>query len=325
MYRDVSQFKNKILQEHKLVKDINFSEDIDQDKSDKYRIDKNNRFLEFLFAENTLIEYSDFSAVIGNVESCNDQIMIKPVLFNTTSYPGTMKQAQVLIDKCIDRNINNLLQIEFENKSYDDRLYFKLSNVKHYKRLKAVVRGDIEYTRQLFNNSGSRSLSFIYDKGVFLIVYQEDTTLNTVEYKQIDFERTISLFIDLEKEYLTVNGNKLHYSNSPISADDKCYLSIALLAENNKEDQNRLKMGKIVYGCREGYVYLKPIKLMGKMSKVFVVHKGMLHMQYQDKDNNWIDVDDNTGGISAEELIIRIGMNIYDRIYEIIIVEDNNC
>ena len=114
---------------------------------------------------------------------------------------------------------------------------------------------------------------------------------------------------------------KLTINNVQVIFEDFNFNPQGISLANIKDSVTNIK--EITYGERKGYIYLKPIEGLPNKVRLFMLYSGNGNMEYWErKSNKWIKVSNQSTISNFDKLYIRISMENEEKIYSIIIAED---
>jgi len=311
----LEELKNKLREENKIVKEIDFFRDIDVERSDKYHTDSKKGCIKFLCGNPYHLKYNDYIVLDGKLQTEGDSIKLISQI--NKFYQDKIERGQILIDKQLDNNRysimnciidtsnNNLCQLIFANNEY----YSLLLDIKDNKLLsKLEVINDARYEKTIFYSCilGNKTVTVSKNIGG---KYQDKTNVHIPSKAQKH-----NITYDIIHRKLTIN-------NVQVIFEDFNFNPQGISLANIKDSVTNIK--EITYGERKGYIYLKPIEGLPNKVRLFMLYSGNGNMEYWErKSNKWIKVSNQSTISNFDKLYIRISMENEEKIYSIIIAED---
>jgi hypothetical protein len=326
MKHEIESYCKELYEKYNVVKEIDFNEDIDVEKSDRYVIDEESGSLEFLFKEVEKIEFEDYKLYrFGEFELTQKGIHLIPMI--DIEIDDSIKRSQVFIKKPILVNRTPLVYVSF-NTNKDAILCVRIVNQFFYDTCRASVEGKIPWNSELKqSNEFQRTEAYFSSSDVFI---QQQAGLKKV-YIERDVHSSFNstsgnCVFNTQKGYLAIKEKKEKLYHKGIFQEQKCYMSIScnsIKPESHDISQPDAYIEEVIFAKEDGFIYLKPLKnLMNKKVQIMMLCSeeviGQYYNQYQDR---WIDVSCNETLQVKEMLRLRIYMNFANRIYNIFILE----
>lgn len=324
--RQIESYCKEIHEKYNVIKEIDFHNDIDVEKSDRYVVDGESEHLEFLFKEVEKIEFEDYKLYrFGKFELTQKGIHLIPMI--DREIDDSIKRSQVFIKKPILVNRTPLVYVSF-NTNKDAILCVRIGNQFFYDTCRASVEGKIPWNSELKqSNEFQRIEAYFSSSDVFI---QQQAGLKKVYIERdvhSSFNSTsVNCVFNTQKGYLSIEGKEEKLYHKGIFQNQKCYMSIScnsIKPELQYISKPDAYIKEVIFAKEDGFIYLKPIKnLMDKKVQVMMLSSKEVIAQYYDQhQDRWVDVSCNETLQVEEMLRLRIYMNFADRIYNIFIVE----
>lgn len=331
LLNNMEQYYERILNDRTLIKEINFKNDIDEEKTknNKYHIDSDKGFLEFSYQAVYSITEDDMLVIAENVKETEKSGLL-PKRYsinypNRNNYPELDKTfSHYLIKKTISIDLVDFICIDY--KKGNPYFYVLLCDSNHTKLLK-----NIHSNKTLLDKE---NISLENANGCILNLWWHGCRINTYVHNRqnLDENNTISQerkirerIIDLKNGDITTwYGNcKKKKENDKRLIQRKDFNMLVSFKSHQVEWAKSMKfINDIVLGTREGYVYLKPVEVASKSVEIAILYSGNVTVQcFNNKIGKWNDVY-NLRNIKVNENIhIRFKMNCGSRIFGVLIME----
>ena len=122
----VKEIENK----YRVIRDINFSRDIDTERSDTFNINENKGFLEVPYKPVIKIRPEDYSIIYGEKSVIEDEVILISTLNDMTD--NKVKRAQILLETSFNLNDINVFDVTVKL-CKDTNLFFKVNNSHAYR------------------------------------------------------------------------------------------------------------------------------------------------------------------------------------------------
>ncbi|MBZ4645379.1 MAG: hypothetical protein JG777_868 [Clostridia bacterium] len=327
--RDIELIKQKILMNYKVIKQVNFDNDIDLEKSGSFIIHPVENYLEFLYQPVEKISINECISVLGEIEINNEGVIFKPTVNpKSLQYSYPRKEAICLVRIPINPNEVDIIDISFTC-NMTSYFYMMLVNRFGFETMLKVIEGKASH-RDVVRSQGSRATQIQCINNEMSVYYMigEDVTENIVSVPVIS--NSIEYMFNINKTYITyklANKNFMQNINLhrklPIDSNSY-YIYFGVDNYNiNSPTTKEACLHKVVYGQEHGYIYLRPINICSKMIQVIMLYCGNSVVQFFCPDKKqWLEVKDkeiiknSTGSVS-----FRVYMHSRDKIYEFAIIE----
>lgn len=318
----MESIRREIEEKYYIVKEINFNEDIDIERSDKHILDEKNNYLEFLFREIENISPESYTAVLGKSKTVGNGIKMIPTI-NNDLINDNKKRATFLVEKPLIQNQVDLVCVNFQ-RSYSAYFYFFISNHIYHNTMEKIIRREIPYNSEVFISSGSRHINNVFGDNIVTIQTRTDSIPDLDSALTIPIQNNCDRFlINLKDNYIKLQEKKYNAPYSSFIKKEKVYISLACIPYDSSMENESVLVKSVVYGSRNGLVYLKPFLLKSSKLKVFMICSGNPTIQsYSKKIGKWINITSNNISDSGAEIHLRIKMSLGDKIYHFLIVEN---
>lgn len=308
------------LDNYDLLRKIDFDKEIDNHKSDNFTINNEKGCLEFISGIALRIEQEDFEVLLGKTEKSEIGFTLIPTFSSNIGIP--YKRAMMVVNRKLDfLQIDNVLSdlrmagglhliLIFGNKNYLDAIR------------KVGVLGAEAWSR--INGENVSRLSYSYHKNTLTIAGYKgyDNFLHeTHEVKSLS--DSIQILIS-KNDYLRFCGKPVYNKADYLFGNDEIYMSVICdIREDSHDEDGNANIKDVVFGNREGHVYLKPISISGNNTRVFMSYSGEPVMQYySSNEDKWVDIIDSSIVNINNEFIGRLKMKTGDRIYNIMLMQE---
>lgn len=318
MFEKVNTIKGQLIKDYKVLKEIDFSDDIDADSSDKFHVNTKEGYLEFLMGIKEKIRFEDFTVLLGESVNSSQGVEMLPIPANHVNLP--YKRCMMLVNKIFDLKQFNCIYLDFNNiKSM--RMLVILGNKRYFN----IINRINEYGSTVWEKVNSidvKTLSYCIDENKTYLTKNDGAKKNIAGLTEVPpLKEQANFFINCRK-YTMLNGAKIT-CNYPYLFEDGyyCLNLICDMIGDLKVERNTC-INNLLLGVEEGFLYLKPLKINEDETEVFTICSGKPIIQYfLHEENKWIDLVGNIKLKYDKELAVRVKMKGGERIYSILLLK----
>ncbi|KUO74771.1 MAG: hypothetical protein APF77_10940 [Clostridia bacterium BRH_c25] len=316
----------EIESKYKILKNMDFSKDLDLEKSDRFYIDKSQGYIQFMYKVLEIIEPDDYNLIYGEMSAIDGQIRLIPTLNDMTD--NKVKRAHLLIEKKFNlREINVFdIKVKLNKNTY---FFLTMNNDYSYELLQAQKEKRIFLAGEYYQSARRKVIYFMLDENIAMIEYEGLNQLYSyfVPLKNAYYEDEINVIINFKDNIIRLGENKLYFKPSNIvKYDEPLYLSLVSNSKTTADCDMETFVSRIAYGTADsGYLYFNPIITVTNI-RVLVICKGNPAIEYfSNSFNKWLTINDD-GIINTEgrEVMLRARLSTEDKIYQILIAQDEN-
>jgi hypothetical protein len=308
---NVHKIRDKIVQENKIIKRIDFEKDINKEKSGKYYLNSNNGVLEFVCDVSSTINKDNYIIVFGNAEFYEKGIRLVPT--KNDIFEDDIERAGVLVKKPVQFKQTGIILINFEVDDYSNGYSITLCDQLYYNLLHKIKKEKIKHIPPY---DSIRIMSTFINQRFDLRKYIG------IKYDEKDFislpikEKDLTYLIDLQEGYVKINfiTQKIFYKCLMMQQDVYPFFLC-----NHK---GRMFIKDIIYGTKEGYIYFNPIKVQFEQLQIMMLYSGSPVIEYFcDKQNKWLKINDQEFIKVSDKLNLRSKMTTEDKIFDLFITK----
>lgn len=321
MYNDIERLEKEILENHNLVRRIDFRHDVDMKKSDRFVLNLNQGYLKFLFGEKEHITGQDYKIVFGGLEETESGI--KPVLslneeFGDMSYVSTSLQ----IAKALDNISADIIFLSFSHRA-DADFYIRLCSKYFDETIARVIRKELNYNAKQFDDSRNKSVDFIFRDKTLSIYKRTASKLDANGSARLSLkDNSVDLIINRKKKCALVNGQLIRIPILDYMEDNQIYINIISFAKKELNLSKAATIESFLFGTEEGYIYLNPIELHKDGVQISMIYGGRPTVEYHsEKLDQWIRIMENQTINISKNLRLRIKAKMGERIYRLFVCE----
>ncbi|WP_186429889.1 hypothetical protein [Clostridium sp. BSD9I1] len=315
--------KEKSFNGYNLLKEINFSNDLDVELSDKFYIDEMKSYLQFLYGIDRKVKL-DTLVPLANVHINKNNISFAPTITEKDNWIKRRGIADCLLNESIEPEKREIIIVNF-SKERNVNFFIQFLYDSSYRKALDVLNRD-GFLNEIVRSNVSHTLlhSFRKDKLELYIAKEFDSdVLGIYRLEQTD---DFSYLINFKEGYVQLNKFEKQVEriyNDKLILKDTLHLYMSCIDfEDFISSQRKAEVSEIVYGLQSGFVYFKPIKIVNGSFFVKINSKGNPVLQYYlYKAEKWIDVKNEINVENIKELRMRVKMNTDDLIYNIVILE----
>lgn len=314
----INEIQKEIRDKYSVIKEIDFSKEIDIDKSDRFAINSEYGYLRFLYKDVKEVRPDEYSLVNGRMLAKDDSIELLPTLNDMTD--NKYKRAHIIMSKGFKLNqVDNIqLDIKLEYKSclqiminnkYSQQLFER-------QKRKEIFLGSIDY------DTPKRKL-FSYQLGADLIVRKyeglEEKLKIAVPFKH---RENVNLELNLREGCAVIGEQKRLIPQVDFDLNEELYVSLFFVSEIESPNDKKVLVNSLKLHRNNGFIYFKPLELRNSNLKVFMLYKGASSVQkYSNKDNEW-SVVHNEQQLCINNLNqLRIKMADGDQLFKLMLVK----
>jgi|GEM_PF-7098982 len=317
----VEELLNDICSENKVVKQIDFLNDIDVASSDKYCIDNASNGLRFLYAETRKFKHEDYSCITGSSVITNAGVELVPTLNAMTD--NRVKRSHISENKGFRLEQEDFIYLK-AIAEWDTNFFISIDNM---------------YTRQLFERLQKKEIflagleydnpmrkTYTYQIGSSFVIRRYEQ-LNETDRKDIPIrrEKNVELGINLAKGYLIIDGQKRLMPKVDFDTKEKLFASVIFNLGINEKEKRKMLVSAMGLGKETGFIYFKPYRIEEKFIQVFMIYSGTPKVQYLNSSKKqWIDITEESRIRVADLSLIRLAMNNWDCIHNLLITEEGD-
>jgi len=318
-HSDIDMFTENTIKNNKNAYIVDFTKDIDIEKSDYYELNEENNCLTFSHQTVKEIKPEDFYVVSGEIQPIKEGF--KLVALPDSKIPAEEKQRAIAISKePINLKTSDSLYISHERN--ENIVYLGLVSKFYYEQTMKFLNNKItfeEWTRITRTNEESIRIVNELGKNKFSVYRQNGNQKDKSNSVDI-FNKKVKLdyLINFSDNYSLLPNKKKLFLNDEYIKDTYHLIFIYYSSLYNKEAKiMNLKLVK-----PKGLIYLRQLPDLGKYLKVKVLYSGDVRLQYfSDKRKSWEYVKDNLTNIK-DITKLRIEMNSSSKIYKLIVCEE---
>lgn len=318
-YKLESYYKD-IYGKNNIIKELDFSNDIDIERSDRFKLKKQEGCLEFLCKDIAIVKPADYSIILGGLkEKEDDSVRLVSSLEKITG--DSFMRAYSFINRKVLFDETDILFFDIE-RSNEFAFNIGFNNYSRYKWMNKIRNNEVDFFGKNEDRISFMS-TFARDKAVINLINRSGNKL----VHTIDIQNTPSIqyTINLRENFIKLNEKKYR---TPIikslSMERDYYINIALLPVKEQEQIPWVNSKSIVYGKEQGYIYFK-FDLKDYVSKnigIFCISSASLQIQaYSNMSKKWQDLNQESCKIDHMDIQIRVKMKYGDRLYKILIAQ----
>lgn len=318
----INEIQSEINDKYKVIKAIDFSKEIDTDRSDEYVIDNEHGYLRFLYRDMKVVRSEDYSLVNGRMLVKDAGVELVPTFNDMTD--NKYKRAHIMTSKGFRLNQIDVIKIDIQLE--DKSSFFIMINNKSSQQLfEKQKRKEIFLSSKDYDTPKRRVFS--YQLGADLIVRKfEGLTEKLKVTVPFNYEKNVKLRLNLKDGYAVIGEQKRLIPKVDFDTNEELYVSLVFNSEITVPYDKKVLIDSMKL-CRDnGLIYLKPQKLQeNRAAKVFMIYKGAPVLQYySDMKNKWIDISNEQQLAVSNLSQLRVAMANGDQILSLMIVEEGD-
>gem|GEM_PF-5878076 len=307
-------------QVQKIIKSINFHNDIDKKTSGIYEINEAKGYVEFLYEPIENIEKHGYMSLIGDMVKKEDALAIHPI--ETTMSPD-YKMARGVFKfplDCLYDNKDIFLCIDFTNNMSNDkdsRILISLINDYWYNEFNSVLQGHKTYNQLAGNNDANQIVTIFKNRNIYIYKYKGLEESNQLDLFRIKDKMT--RYMIHINQWLKIN--KKHRDISVIEKELK-YVFIGCDDYRRNSFEPSAIIHNIVLAQETGYLYFNPFTIEDiKNIKLNMEYSGDIQIEYCGlHDCKWRKIKNNDYiNCHGNKLKLRCKMKSGSKIYRMII------
>lgn len=318
--RQLQSYCKEVYEKYNVVKEIDFNEDIDVEKSGVYFFDDEEKILRFMFQKKGEISSKDFFTTLGKKEETIQGVKLIPT--ENKDYCKSEWINCFLIEKKFNKAENDIFYFEF-NIHEKGSFIIRFSNEYYGSKIidaynKKTNAGNLK------SESKSKVVDYYFVNNRLASMEWSGLGLYYEEYLEYKYDTKFIRFVVNNKEkYILLGDEKLKTKGLDYINDEHISIIIAGSSIYGEDIDYAALIKSFDYGSSQGYLYLKPFKLDEKKVKVLILgNRDIKVQQYLKLDSKWVNVNKEIEFAQQEEIRLRVDMNSGDIIYKIIIIED---
>lgn len=324
MRRAYNDIIDKIFQKYNLIKEIDFNNDIEVEKSGKFIIDNEGGYLEFLFQKKEEITINDYTTIFGKMETHGEDVKMIPVL-NDKFEDLSQKSVSLVLEKIFMQTEMDVIYIKF-NKTKDSYFYFRPSNFAFYNAMHKLKSG---------NKNKNLYHSYIKDCKTIECIFKDDSVTiakrvgleldsNTAIRLPLS-DNTIEFTINKRTGYVRAGNKKANIPFLSIIREEKMCIGLLSFVQDDVNLNETACIKSILYGTEYGYIYINTFEIQSKVVELIMISSGNPVIQYYvNESNQWVNITKNLDIHINGNTQLRIKMATGDKVYKIFIVEKIN-
>lgn len=268
--KDIQDIEGNIYGKYKYVKKIDFSKDIDQERSDIFKIVDEE--LRFVISKEKRLNMLDIDVIgFGDISQQENSLICIPKVY--PQYGLNNKICSILLNKNFTKRHNYIyIDAEFNKNTYFQVILHDLKSfemTKKFHKDKSTLNSEFVEEKHNVRNKKVH-FCFDYPNYSFYIkdreVIDETTHINYIDKEKLKEEtiRVRALFDLKDKSIILNNLTKLKLKNIDFVKDDIKYIQIAVGNKN-------VKLNQIVLGERKGIIFLKSIIFEENYNKLIII------------------------------------------------------
>lgn len=301
--KEINRIVSNLKERELIVREVNFKEDIDIDKSYQARYDIKNSYLEFLYSFCMVGNEINKSLVLGNCTEKEGEISLIPTL--NKEYKDQEKRASLIFNSSIGSFVD-IVAVKFLLSNEFVNFYYMLCNNSFYDYITDKSDQKImkypEDNYQLVSHFNHKSFVVKERKG-------SEYVDSTPVFNSINKGENNTFILDLRKRMVKANNKK--WRNYSISENlQKYYLYLAAVGEG------KVTINELEFGNEKGYIYLKPFEVEASSIKMNIIYKGEVQIEYFNKEGKWEIIHLNeTISLTSRLLNIRFLMKTRSKVF----------
>lgn len=318
LYKKVNAIKEKLMNDYNVLREIEFSRDIDMDESDKFYLNSEKGYLEFLMKVNERIRYENLNVLLG--ESINTEKGIEMLPTPASHVNLSYNRCMLLINRIFDLKRFNCIYMNFD-KSIGSKLQIIIGNKNYFNIINEINK----YGRNVWEKVNSidvKATSYHVDDDKFYITKLDRLKKNTVGLTEVPNIREQANLLINSRKYAKLNNVTTIYSLTNNFEDGHYCISLVCDIMEDSKSEGKTYINNLLLGDEEGFIYIKPLSLPTNSAEVFTICSGSPIVQYfSQEQNKWIDIVRSINIKDTRELAMRIKMKTGERIYSILLLK----
>lgn len=309
--------KADLEQNHKIIRNIDFSEDLLEEMPVKYQVDaEKSRKLTFIYEDVYEVKHDDYELAAGDIKFDGNGVTLIPNhgYGDSQSY----SDGSYMVKRSIDEEIDTVY-LEFLKDSRLSTLSILLINKPYYDALVRIKDRLEEHSGKALLNTGSKGLMLsFFENNYISIVDRFELTDNYMHQSYVASDLKIGVEFCLKDNCIRINGESICLNRS-VTLEDKNYLYF-WAARNQCIEDIGISINEVKYRRKSGFLYVKPFKNNYGSIKVLLMDNGEAYIEfYQESSGTWKRTDANST-ISERDIRMRIKMTPKSEVYNIFIV-----
>ena len=286
---EIGRIIGSLREKGSVIKEFNFIEDIDKEKSNRSRYDANDSFMEFHYALSMDARLIHKETVLGDCIEEAGKITLIPTLNN--EYKDQIKRAGLIFNSSIDPSID-MLAVKFVLTNELVNFYCILANDSFYhyitdKSPEKIMEhpADSYQLACCFNNKGCtvkerKGKNYISTSPVFIDMHEGENRY----------------LLDLIRQKIKINNEKFRNFIKTESTQAN-YLYLAAVGEGT------VTINEMEFGETKGYIYLKPVEVNASSVMLNMVYTGEVEVEYFNDEGKWEHISINENITSGSRLL----------------------
>jgi hypothetical protein len=315
----------------KIIKEIDFLMDIDEERSGKYRLNTANNSLEFLYTPVEEISKDKFIIINGEIEKREEGIYLKSNLNDVSqNYNMPRKEAVCFIDYKLDFDNIDCLSFDFSIITSNPKFRFYIPYIEEFGyKILCNVKDRLNSHREVLRSPESNAILYSFlPHQVQINEYIGQHIINNLVTTTIKNDK-INWIVNFQNNQVNcllddnIKKLSLYYEDRRLTKRDRFYL----LLENydiNCPDNAEVVIKKIETGNSEGYIYFNAMNISYNKARIIMLYSGSPCVEcFFEQSNSWIGIDNSSlVNLNDNNLKLRIKMHTGDRVYRILICEE---
>lgn len=315
--------KEKNFNGYNLLKEINFSNDLNVEPSDKFYIDEMKSYLQFLYGIDRKVEL-DNVIPLANVDIDKNNISFMPTTTEKDSWIKNRGISDCLLNEAIEPEERELIIVNF-SKERNVNFFIQFLYDSSYRKALDVLNGD-GFLNEIVRSNESHTLLHSFGKDKLELYIAKEFDSDVLGIYRLEQMKNFSYLINFKEGYVQLNKFEKQVAriyNDKLILKDTLHLYMNCIDfEDFISSQRKAEVSEIIYGLQSGFVYFKPIKIESRSFFVKINSVGNPVLQYYIKEKEkWIDIQNEVEVENIKELRMRVKMSIDDLIYNIVILE----
>ncbi|WP_094548907.1 hypothetical protein [Petroclostridium xylanilyticum] len=313
---DIEAWGKNMLNKYHLLRELDFTKDIDMERSGIYFVHSEKKYLEFVCKVKEQILFNDYISIIGRTHEQEKDVVIIPSNSNLQIFEDSIKRAITLIRKPIKLNEVDIVLISFMVSDFQHDFHIRLCNQDYYNWMCKLKEKTMLYNPDI----SSRCIAYCFNNKVLSVKSLAGSQISRNNYILLPInDKNIYQILNLKKGFFKANLQSSYvYYNELIQKEDQ-YLYFSC------NRNAKMTINKLIYGNENGYIYLKPLNYDNEKIHILMECSGRPTLEFFcEVSRQWKIIEDNRLLKLNHQVQLRISMHNGDKIYKMFILKDRS-
>lgn len=316
MLKSIKVIKDELLKEHTILKEIDFNNDINIEKSDDFYVNTKRGYLEFLMGSRENIGFSDFTVLLGGAKPKEKGILLMPEKCDHVNL--SYERCMLLLNRSISAK-----QLKYMHTKVKVPEHMKFIIIFGNKYYFDIISRMHEYGSDIWNIVNSddvKAISYYIENNRISKTITENKKKTFIEVSETtSIDRQFDLLFT--ESHVKSNGTLVSTNDYDFFEDGRYYICVVCDLAENKENRECAYVSGMSFGSEEGYIFIKPISINKSTVTVSAIYSGNPTIQYHMKsEDKWINILDKNEIRIEGKLVMRLRMKSGDRIHSLMLL-----